>query len=107
MDEPCSALDPIATAQIEELIFELREEFTIVMVTHSMQQAAGFRIGLPIFILAALWRLARHPRFLPIHNMHLQIVTSPVALARFYVLYQTDVRSQLIWEGTNGKLAAH
>ena len=40
MDEPCSALDPIATARIEELIFELREEFTIVMVTHSMQQAA-------------------------------------------------------------------
>ena len=40
MDEPCSALDPIATARIEELIFELREEFTIVIVTHSMQQAA-------------------------------------------------------------------
>jgi phosphate transport system ATP-binding protein len=40
MDEPCSALDPIATATIEELIDELRKEFTIVMVTHSMQQAA-------------------------------------------------------------------
>jgi phosphate transport system ATP-binding protein len=40
MDEPCSALDPIATARIEELIAELRESFTIVMVTHSMQQAA-------------------------------------------------------------------
>ena len=40
MDEPCSALDPIATARIEELIFELREEFTIVIVTHSMQPAA-------------------------------------------------------------------
>ena len=40
MDEPCSALDPIATARIEELIFELRDEFTIVIVTHSMQQAA-------------------------------------------------------------------
>ncbi len=40
MDEPCSALDPIATARIEELIAELREQFTIVMVTHSMQQAA-------------------------------------------------------------------
>ena len=40
MDEPCSALDPIATARIEELIFELREEFTIIIVTHSMQQAA-------------------------------------------------------------------
>ena len=40
MDEPCSALDPIATARIEELINELRENFTIVIVTHSMQQAA-------------------------------------------------------------------
>ncbi len=40
MDEPCSALDPIATARIEELISELRENFTIVIVTHSMQQAA-------------------------------------------------------------------
>jgi phosphate transport system ATP-binding protein len=40
MDEPCSALDPIATARIEELIDELRERFCIVIVTHSMQQAA-------------------------------------------------------------------
>ena len=40
MDEPCSALDPIATAIIEELIDELRENFTICIVTHSMQQAA-------------------------------------------------------------------
>ena len=40
MDEPCSALDPIATARIEELIDELRQNYTIVMVTHSMQQAA-------------------------------------------------------------------
>ncbi len=40
MDEPCSALDPIATAKIEELIDELKENFCIVIVTHSMQQAA-------------------------------------------------------------------
>jgi phosphate transport system ATP-binding protein len=40
MDEPCSALDPIATARIEDLIDELRESYTIVIVTHSMQQAA-------------------------------------------------------------------
>lgn len=40
MDEPCSALDPIATARIEELITELKENFCIVIVTHSMQQAA-------------------------------------------------------------------
>jgi len=40
MDEPCSALDPIATAKIEELIDELKDNFTIIIVTHSMQQAA-------------------------------------------------------------------
>ncbi len=40
MDEPCSALDPIATAKVEELISELRQEYTIIIVTHSMQQAA-------------------------------------------------------------------
>jgi phosphate transport system ATP-binding protein len=39
MDEPCSALDPIATAKVEELIDELKEDFTIVIVTHNMQQA--------------------------------------------------------------------
>ncbi|WP_334065831.1 phosphate ABC transporter ATP-binding protein PstB [Nereida ignava] len=40
MDEPCSALDPIATAQVEELIDELRQSYSLVIVTHSMQQAA-------------------------------------------------------------------
>ena len=40
MDEPCSALDPIATARIEDLIDELSEKYAIVIVTHSMQQAA-------------------------------------------------------------------
>jgi len=40
MDEPCSSLDPLATAKIEELIHELKERFTIVIVTHNMQQAA-------------------------------------------------------------------
>jgi phosphate transport system ATP-binding protein len=40
MDEPCSALDPIATAQVEELIHDLRQNYSVVIVTHSMQQAA-------------------------------------------------------------------
>ncbi len=40
MDEPCSALDPIATQKVEELIFELKRDYTIVIVTHNMQQAA-------------------------------------------------------------------
>ncbi|MFN8304958.1 MAG: hypothetical protein U0U46_20920 [Saprospiraceae bacterium] len=39
MDEPCSALDPISTARIEALLLELKKEFTIVIVTHNMQQA--------------------------------------------------------------------
>ena len=40
LDEPCSALDPISTARIEELIDELKDDYTIVIVTHNMQQAA-------------------------------------------------------------------
>jgi phosphate transport system ATP-binding protein len=40
MDEPCSALDPVATQRIEELIFELKRDYSIVIVTHNMQQAA-------------------------------------------------------------------
>ena len=40
MDEPCSALDPISTMKIEELVSEIKKDFTIVMVTHNMQQAA-------------------------------------------------------------------
>jgi phosphate transport system ATP-binding protein len=40
MDEPCSALDPISTAKVEELILELRQDYTVVIVTHNMQQAA-------------------------------------------------------------------
>ena len=40
LDEPCSALDPISTAKIEELITELRNDYTVVIVTHNMQQAA-------------------------------------------------------------------
>jgi phosphate transport system ATP-binding protein len=39
MDEPCSALDPIATAKIEDLLHDLRQRYTIVIVTHNMQQA--------------------------------------------------------------------
>ena len=54
MDEPCSALDPIATAKIEELIDELRENYTIVIVTHSMQQAARVSQRTALFHLGDL-----------------------------------------------------
>ena len=54
MDEPCSALDPIATAKIEELIFSLKERFTIVIVTHNMQQAARVSDETGFFMLGKL-----------------------------------------------------
>ncbi|MFN3766371.1 MAG: phosphate ABC transporter ATP-binding protein PstB [Aliihoeflea sp.] len=54
MDEPCSALDPIATAKIEELIDELRANFTIAIVTHSMQQAARVSQRTAFFHLGVL-----------------------------------------------------
>jgi len=54
MDEPCSALDPIATAKIEELIDELKSRFTIVIVTHNMQQAARVSDSTAFFYLGKL-----------------------------------------------------
>jgi phosphate transport system ATP-binding protein len=54
MDEPCSALDPIATAKIEELIDELSVNFTIIIVTHSMQQAARVSHRTAFFHLGVL-----------------------------------------------------
>ena len=54
MDEPCSALDPIATAKIEELILELRSTLTIVIVTHNMQQAARVSEATGFFLLGDL-----------------------------------------------------
>ncbi|HWT77768.1 MAG TPA: phosphate ABC transporter ATP-binding protein, partial [Candidatus Methylomirabilis sp.] len=52
--EPCSALDPIATAKIEELIVELKKELTIVIVTHNMQQAARVSEKTAFFLLGEL-----------------------------------------------------
>ncbi|MDZ7599016.1 MAG: hypothetical protein U5J82_12160 [Desulfobacterales bacterium] len=69
MDEPCSALDPIATATIEDLIDELREQYSIVIVTHSMQQAsrvsqrtAYFHLGflVEVGLTAELFTKPRH-----------------------------------------------
>jgi phosphate transport system ATP-binding protein len=54
MDEPASALDPIATAKIEELIYELKENYTIVIVTHNMQQAARVSDYTAFFYLGEL-----------------------------------------------------
>ncbi|MGF1448753.1 MAG: phosphate ABC transporter ATP-binding protein PstB [Opitutales bacterium] len=54
MDEPCSALDPIATAKVEELIHELKKNYTIVIVTHNMQQAARVSDRTAFFFLGKL-----------------------------------------------------
>jgi phosphate transport system ATP-binding protein len=54
MDEPCSALDPIATAKIEELILDLKKELTIVIVTHNMQQAARVSEWAGFFLMGEL-----------------------------------------------------
>ncbi len=62
MDEPCSSLDPIATARIEELIDELRQNYTIVIVTHSMQQAARVSQKTAFFHLGDLIEQGETPR---------------------------------------------
>src|SRR5450759_807208 len=54
LDEPCSALDPIATAKIEELLFTLKDNCTIVIVTHNMQQAARVASSTGFFLLGKL-----------------------------------------------------
>ena len=54
MDEPCSALDPIATARIEDLMYELKKRYTIVIVTHNMQQAARVSDFTGYFLLGEL-----------------------------------------------------
>ena len=54
MDEPCSALDPIATAKVEELIHELKKDYTIIIVTHNMQQAARVSDKTAFFYLGKL-----------------------------------------------------
>jgi phosphate transport system ATP-binding protein len=62
MDEPCSALDPIATAKIEELIHTLKNEYTIVIVTHNMQQAARVSDYTGFFLLGELVEFDETPR---------------------------------------------
>ena len=54
LDEPCSALDPIATARVEELMIELKERYTLVLVTHNMQQAARVSDRTAFFHLGVL-----------------------------------------------------
>ena len=64
MDEPASALDPISTAKVEELIHELKERYTIVIVTHNMQQAARVSDKTAFFYMGRWWSLATRRRSL-------------------------------------------
>ncbi|MBA2243353.1 MAG: ATP-binding cassette domain-containing protein, partial [Gemmatimonadetes bacterium] len=59
MDEPASALDPIATQKIEELIYELKNDYTIVIVTHNMQQAARVSDNTAFFFMGELIEYGR------------------------------------------------
>jgi len=58
-DEPCSALDPISTAKIEELIFRLKQDYTIIIVTHNMQQAARISDSTAFFLLGEMIELGK------------------------------------------------
>ena len=62
MDEPCSALDPVSTAKIEELIEDLSEKYTIVVVTHNMQQAARISDNVAFFLLGELIEMDKSAR---------------------------------------------
>jgi len=77
MDEPCSALDPIATAKIEELIDELRENYTIVIVTHSMQQAARVSQRVAYFHLGDLIEVGETDQIFknPLHKLTEDYIT--------------------------------
>ena len=61
MDEPCSAIDPIGTAKMEELINELKAQYTIVIVTHNMQQAARVSDFTAFFYVGQGRRVRHHP----------------------------------------------
>ena len=80
MDEPCSALDPIATGKVEELIHELQRDFTIVIVTHNMQQAARVSEFTAFFMLG---RLVEHDRTEKIFTNPGQKITEDYITGRF------------------------
>jgi phosphate transport system ATP-binding protein len=80
MDEPCSALDPIATTKVEELIYELKRDFTIVIVTHNMQQAARVSEFTAFFMLG---RLVEHDRTSKIFTNPGQKITEDYITGRF------------------------
>ena len=77
MDEPCSALDPIATAKIEDLMTELKEDYTIVIVTHNMQQAARVSDRTAFFTAEADPETGQRTGLLVEYNPTAKIFTTP------------------------------
>ena len=77
MDEPCSALDPIATARVEQLIYELRDQYTIFIVTHSMQQAARVSNRTAYFHLGKLVEVGKTKEIFmnPVHSLTQDYIT--------------------------------
>jgi phosphate transport system ATP-binding protein len=80
MDEPCSALDPIATSKVEELIYDLKRDFTIIIVTHNMQQAARVSENTAFFMLG---RLVEYDRTEKIFTNPGQKITEDYITGRF------------------------
>jgi phosphate transport system ATP-binding protein len=80
MDEPCSALDPISTAKIEDLIFDLRRNYTVIIVTHNMQQAA--RVG-EFTAFLYLGRLIEYDRTKPLFENPKEKLTENYITGRF------------------------
>jgi len=93
MDEPCSALDPIATARIEELIDELRNQYCIVIVTHSMAQAARVSQRTAFSIWANWWKLATQAIFSPIPETAVPRTISPVGSVKDAAMNEHIVKS--------------
>jgi ABC-type multidrug transport system ATPase subunit len=117
MDEPASALDPLATAKIEELILELKKQFTIVIVTHNMQQAARISDFTAFLYLGKLVEFDPRPgRFSPTRPTNRPKTTSPADSDKIMNLFflrhgkahgrspqwRPDSKRPLTREGENG-----
>ena len=100
LDEPCSALDPIATAKIEDLIFQLKDSCTIVIVTHNMQQAARVADFTGFFLMGEADRIRQHHRDLqePGQEGNRRLHHGPIRLM---------LRAEAYDNGTGAKIVRH
>lgn len=106
MDEPASALDPISTAKVEELIHELKEQYTIVIVTHNMQQAARVSDKTAFFYLGQWWSLTIPRKYLrTLIRWRLRITLRDASGKRLFpVEKQKEPRASLIHDTSNLKI---